>query len=598
MHYLFSRARDNLLHCFNFFKEALRKTVKIHTTLPEGGILVFVTGQREVTHLVQKLRSLFPLKQKEKVLAIAKNLNKDAPIKKENSDDDTFEEKLQRILKKQKKKNIKIIPEIDLDEYKVGDEENDSNDEENYLSDNDAEADDNLISAPLNSEPLWVLPLYSFLPSQKQAEVFRDPPSGCRLCVISTNVAETSLTIPNIKYVVDTGKTKVKLYDKVTGVTSYVVDWTSKASADQRAGRAGRTGPGHCYRLYSSAVFNDVFHQFSVPEIQRKPVDDLYLQMKCMHLDKIVNFPFPTAPDLMQLKTAEKRMEILELLENSKVTPLGRAVAKFPVLPRFGKMLALSLQFDLLPYTICIVAALSVQEVLLETPIGPSSAEIKEKWLIKRRQWAGDGNSLLLGDLMVLLKAVGGAEYANSEGKLQKFCQDNGLRYKAVLEIRKLRIQLTNEIKSNVPDVDVVVDPKLAPPTDVQAKLLRQLLLCGLGDQIAKKMEPDEIKDKENKTKFKYAYKANDMEDPVFLHRGSVLKKNLPEYVIYQELYETNKMYMRGITAIDPEWLPIYVPKLCNLGKPLTDPEPRYDETTGKFFKTANYIVILILNFR
>ncbi|KAI4454445.1 atp-dependent rna helicase [Holotrichia oblita] len=485
------------------------------------------------------------------------------------------------MLRKQKKKNIKIIPEIDLDEYKVGDEENDSNDEENYLSEDD-EGDDNLISAPLNSEPLWVLPLYSFLPSHKQAEVFQEPPSGCRLCVVSTNVAETSLTIPNIKYVVDTGKTKVKLYDKVTGVTSYIVDWTSKASADQRAGRAGRTGPGHCYRLYSSAVFNDVFLQFSVPEIQRKPVDDLYLQMKCMHLDKIVNFPFPTAPDLMQLKTAEKRMEILELLENSKVTPLGRAVAKFPVLPRFGKMLALSLQFDLLPYTICIVAALSVQEVLLETPIGPSSAEIKEKWLIKRRYWAGEGNSLLLGDIMVLLKAVGGAEYANSEGKLQKFCQDNGLRYKAVLEIRKLRIQLTNEIKSNVPDVDIVVDPKLTPPTDMQAKLLRQLLLCGLGDQIAKKMEPDEIKDKENKAKFKYAYKANDMEDPVFLHRGSVLKKNLPEYVIYQELYETNKMYMRGITVIDPEWLPIYVPKLCNLGKPQTDPEPRFDENSGK----------------
>ena len=98
-------------------------------------------------------------------------------------------------------------------------------------------------------QPLWVLPLYSLLPSSKQARVFEKPPPNCRLCIVSTNVAETSLTIPNIKYVIDSGKTKTKLYDKVTGVSAYHVTWCSKASANQRAGRAGRIGPGHCYRL-------------------------------------------------------------------------------------------------------------------------------------------------------------------------------------------------------------------------------------------------------------------------------------------------------------------------------------------------------------
>lgn len=95
-------------------------------------------------------------------------------------------------------------------------------------------------------------------------------------------------------------------------------------------------------------------------------MDDLYLQMKCMNIDKIVNFPFPTAPDLLQLKSAESRLETLGALKEGKVTPLGRAIAKFPVLPKFGKMLALSHQQELLPYTICLVAVLSVQEVLLE----------------------------------------------------------------------------------------------------------------------------------------------------------------------------------------------------------------------------------------
>lgn len=119
-------------------------------------------------------------------------------------------------------------------------------------------------------------------------------------------------------------------------------------------------------RLYSSAVFNDIFQEYSVPEIQQKPVDDLYLQMKCMNVDKVVNFPFPTAPDLLQLKTAETRLETLGALKKGQVTPLGKAISKFPLLPRYGKMLALSHQQNLLPYTICLVAALSVQEVLLE----------------------------------------------------------------------------------------------------------------------------------------------------------------------------------------------------------------------------------------
>jgi ATP-dependent RNA helicase DHX37/DHR1 len=124
-----------------------------------------------------------------------------------------------------------------------------------------------------SSQPLWVK--QSLLPSPKQTAIFDLPPEGTRLCVVKTNVAKTSLTITNIWYVIDTGRQKTRIYHKVTGVSAFVVTFTSKASANQRVGRAGRVGPGHCYRLYSSAVFNDEFVEFSVPEIQQKPVDDL-----------------------------------------------------------------------------------------------------------------------------------------------------------------------------------------------------------------------------------------------------------------------------------------------------------------------------------
>lgn len=189
---------------------------------------------------------------------------------------------------------------------------------------------------------------------------------------------------------------------------------------------------------------------------------------------------------------------------------------------------------------------------------------------------------------MVLLRAVGAAEYANSEGKLEQFCEENGLRHKAITEIRKLRVQLSNEININVRDANVTVDPKLPPPTDLQAKLLRQLILAGMGDQVAKKVMPDEIKEGENKAKFKYAYHACNLEEPVFLHHSSVLRNTLPKFVVYQEIYETNKMYMRGCTAIEPEWLVNYVPTLCNISEPLQDPEPNYDADTGKIYCTVN----------
>ena len=189
---------------------------------------------------------------------------------------------------------LELLESNDNDEDQQYDLENndlDDSENEDELSDND----DPLSTAKTSSskdKPLYVLPLYSLLPSEKQIKVFEKVPDNCRLCVVATNIAETSLTIPNIKYVVDTGKIKMKFHDKVTGVSTFRIVWTSKASADQRAGRAGRTSPGHCYRLYSSAVFNDEFRLFTEPEIVRKPVEDLILQMKDLGIDRNVYFSF------------------------------------------------------------------------------------------------------------------------------------------------------------------------------------------------------------------------------------------------------------------------------------------------------------------
>lgn len=331
---------------------------------------------------------------------------------------------------KKNKKNFTShlnLPSISLDSYQMpGDDTeadfNDTGSDGDYqgnlsdIEDDETEESDirinELLAEAGSSQPLWVLPLYSLLPSYKQARVFEPPPEGTRLCVVATNVAETSLTIPNIKYVVDTGRQKSKFYDKVTGMSAFVVTFTSKAAANQRAGRAGRVAPGHCYRLYSSAVFNDDFVEFSPPEITEKPVDGLMLQMKCMGIDKVLNFPFPSPPDKLQLEMAEKRLMLLGALVNaptkvnefsSKVTKLGNSIAAFPVAPRFGKMLALSHQENLLEYTICMVAALSVQEVLQEVPLSSESGESSLKWRQKRKAWAGKENKFYINNITSLI---------------------------------------------------------------------------------------------------------------------------------------------------------------------------------------------------
>ncbi|KAL4720219.1 hypothetical protein ACJJTC_010564 [Scirpophaga incertulas] len=303
-----------------------------------------------------------------------------------------------------------------------------------------------------------------------------------------------------------------------------------------------------------------------------------------MGIDKVVNFPFPTAPDRLQLRLAEKRLQTLGILEKVeskkkkadneetlKVTPLGKAVSAFPLLPRYGKMLALSHQHDLLSYTIALVSALTVQEVMNGKP----------------DSWPATGNTLLLGDPGVLLRVVGAAEYAYANGEEEVFCAKYGLREKAIKEIRKLRKQLTSEINLSIAGVDATVNPEMKPPDDNQARLLRQLVLSGLGDQVGRKIGLDEVKEGEDKRKFKYAYHCGDLDEPVHLHSFSILRQVIPEWVVYQELYETGgednkKMLMRNVTAIEPEWLPVYVPELCNLGEPLMDPEPRYDEKSGR----------------
>ncbi|CAF1367453.1 unnamed protein product [Rotaria sordida] len=541
----------------NYINEAYKKICKIHRQLPSGGILIFVTGQQEVKTLCYQLKKKFPIK-----------------IQTENDGKICFEYISNEYYiplgiclnephfksKKSKKKiqtktivdksSLDIIDDEELEHLQSDIEEDEEKDKECSITsdlDDDDNADINV--KEISIEPLYVLPLYAILSSEKQARVFEPPPPGTRLCVVATNVAETSITISSVKYIVDCGKVKTKYYDKLTGVSTFRIEWTSKASANQRTGRAGRTAPGHCYRLYSSAVYNDSFSEYTSPEIVRKPVEDLVLQLKTLNIDRLANFPFPTSPDLKAINVAEQILIQLNALDNKsstkKITELGRRMSAFPINPRYSKMLVIAQENqDLLPYVITLVAALSVNEVLNsgQVKIQKNNQEININLDDLRRQWIGQGESLLLGDIMVLLKAVGALDHQNSKNDLS-ICMHYGLRPKAMTEIRKIRRQLIQIVKSILPETASILDARLLPPSEQQICLLRKVLAAGMVDRLAKRIEGSVII---NGHKANNAYQTLLLDEPVFIHPSSVLINDLPSFICYQEVHETNRIFIKG----------------------------------------------------
>ncbi|ETW81584.1 hypothetical protein HETIRDRAFT_318995, partial [Heterobasidion irregulare TC 32-1] len=567
----------------DYVTEAVRKASKIHSRLPPGGILIFLTGQNEIAGVCRKLEVKFGARA------------------------------LQDRKKRQKAEDIDLgnVEEADLaldvDGQQTAEEDAEA------LDTDDEEMDEQAlgIDTDESDEPMHIIPLYSLLPTDKQMRVFQPPPPGHRLVVVSTNVAETSLTIPGIRYVIDCGRAKERRYNVANGIQSFQISWISKASAAQRAGRAGRTGPGHCYRLYSSAVFENYFDQFTQPEILRMPIEGVVLQMKSMHIDAVVNFPFPTPPDRSTLRQAETVLThlgaivpSLQLIQNSselpntvggKITELGRTMSLFPLSPRFSKMLVSGRQHGCLPYVIALVSALSVGDPFLreeaidglQSPDSGSDDELshitsdkmkaKELRKMRRRAFfksqqlhASLGNSL--SDLFKILSVVGAYEYA---GGGQKFCAEHFVRPKAMEEIHKLRAQISNIVSTNFPNIDGGFTPDLAPPSDLQLKVLRQLLAAGFIDQVAIRKDlvlKDSASGDQYTTSSGIPYQALGIAEDVYIHPSSVLTTTLPpDFIVFHEVIKTSRVWLKGgCTVINAAWLSsLGKSSLCTFSKPV-----------------------------
>jgi ATP-dependent RNA helicase DHX8/PRP22 len=210
-------------------------------------------------------------------------------------------------------------------------------------------------------DELIPLPVYSALPSDMQQKIFEPAPPGTRKCVIATNIAEASLTIDGIYYVVDPGFAKLKVYNAKMGMDTLMVTPISQASARQRAGRAGRTGPGKCFRLYTEDAYKNEMLAVTVPEIQRTNLASTVLVLKAMGINDLINFNFMDPPPVQTLVSAMEMLYSLGALEDEGLlTKLGRLMAEFPVEPQLAKMMLTAVDFGCSDEIITIVSMLSV----------------------------------------------------------------------------------------------------------------------------------------------------------------------------------------------------------------------------------------------
>lgn len=210
--------------------------------------------------------------------------------------------------------------------------------------------------------------------------------------------------------------------------------------------------------------------------------------------------------------------------------------------------------------------------------------EVKQKTAFLdqlKKRWIGTGFSRMLGDLMVLLRAVGSAE---SQDLSAEYCLEHSLRLKAMLEIRQLRQQLTNAINLTIPGLNCIFDSHMPPPDELQCKMILQIALCCMGRKVARKVPAAVVAaaDPVEKPKLRHAYQTLMLEQLVYIHPNSVLYRESPEFILYQDLFEGNKIYCRNVIQIEPAWIAKFLPDECVFSAPMESTEPRFDEGSGK----------------
>ncbi|MFD2159873.1 ATP-dependent RNA helicase HrpA [Rubritalea tangerina] len=387
-----------------------------------------------------------------------------------------------------------------------------------------------------------ILPLFARLGLKDQQRVF-NPEGGRRRVVLATNVAETSLTIPRIVYVVDTGVARVSRWSPARQVQRLQVEKTSQASANQRKGRCGRISEGVCVRLYEEEDFESR-QEFTDPEIRRSSLAGVILKMKALGLAAIEEFPFLDPPSSKHIAEGYRTLrEVGALGEDEELTKTGRMLARIPVEPRLGKMLIEARYRGCLDAMLVIVSGLSIMDPR-ERP-----AEKAKEADTAHAQWNDEDSDFisLLHLWCSVQKFKEGRKW--KQNQLRKFCRQNFVNFRRVLEWANLHHELAVLGREAFKWHSHVYQSRDLEGLDSAG--LHKALLAGMPRQIG-------LYDKE-----KRAYKgAGGREFAIFPGSGLFGKKKL-EWVIAYEMVDTSRLWARRVARLDPRWVEEVAPQLC-----------------------------------
>ncbi|KMS98634.1 hypothetical protein BVRB_3g070320 [Beta vulgaris subsp. vulgaris] len=371
---------------------------------------------------------------------------------------------------------------------------------------------------------LIICPIYANLPTDLQAKIFEPTPEGARKVVLATNIAETSLTIHGIKYVIDPGFVKMKSYNPRTGMESLLVTPISKASANQRAGRSGRTGPGKCYRLYTAYNYQQDLEDNTVPEVQRTNLANVVLSLKSLGIHDLLNFDFMDPPPSEALLKALELLYALGALNKlGELTKVGRRMAEFPLDPMLSKMIVASEKYKCSEEVITIAAMLSIGNSIFYRP------KDKQVHADTARMRFHEGN---VGDHIALLKIYNdwkSCDYGSM------WCFENYVQVRSMKRARDIRDQLEGLLER----VEIEATSSL---NDLEA--IKKSITAGFFPHTGKLQKNG-------------SYRTIKHSQTVYLHPSSGLAQMEPQprWVVYHELVLTTKEYMRQVTELIPGWL-------------------------------------------
>ncbi|TFY71222.1 hypothetical protein EVG20_g1786 [Dentipellis fragilis] len=370
--------------------------------------------------------------------------------------------------------------------------------------------------------PLAVLPIYSQMPADLQAKIFEPTADGRRKVIVATNIAETSLTVDGILYVVDAGYSKLKVYNPKVGMDALQITPISQANANQRTGRAGRTGNGYCYRLYTEMAYRNELFPNTIPEIQRTNLANTVLLLKSLGVKNLLEFDFMDPPPQANILNSMYQLWVLGALDNiGDLTPIGRKMSEFPMEPSMAKMLITSVEYKCSSEMLTIVSMLSVPSVFYRPKERMEEADAaREKFNVPE------------SDHLTLLNVF-------NQWKSHGYRDDWGMRHflhpKLLRKAREVRVQLEDIMKFQKMEI-------ISAGTDFD--LIRKAITSGYFHQAARVKGIGEFVNIRSGL-------------PTHLHPTSALYGlgYTPSYVVYHELILTSKEYMTQVTAVDPYWL-------------------------------------------